>query len=136
MSLLEHSQWHVDHRWQDLHIWITLYPSDFPQPNASNLNFTDNQIVPNSFTVGLGADGAFNIYSHDTNDPGPRNYTFTFTQRGTYNALLEVLNDQNRIAVSFNGTGSDPGGSITKYEWDFNGDGVYDYMSTTTAATK
>jgi flagellar hook assembly protein FlgD len=37
--------------------------------------------------------------------------------------------------VSFNGTGSDPGGSITKYEWDFNGDGVYDFSSATTAAT-
>jgi hypothetical protein len=44
--------------------WITLYPSNAPQPNASNLNFSDNQIVPNSFTVGLGTDGAFNIYSH------------------------------------------------------------------------
>jgi hypothetical protein len=44
--------------------WVTLYPSDAPQPTASNLNFSDNQIVPNSFTVGLGADGAFKIYSH------------------------------------------------------------------------
>jgi hypothetical protein len=43
--------------------WITLYPSDAVQPNASNLNFSDNQIVPNNFTVGLGPDGAFNIYS-------------------------------------------------------------------------
>jgi hypothetical protein len=44
--------------------WITLYPSDAPRPNASNLNFSDNQVVPNSFTVGLGADGGFKIYSH------------------------------------------------------------------------
>jgi hypothetical protein len=43
--------------------WITLYPSDASQPNASNLNFSDNQVVANSFTVGLGADGAFKIYS-------------------------------------------------------------------------
>jgi hypothetical protein len=43
--------------------WITLFPSDAPQPNASNLNFTANQIVPNNFTVGLGPDGAFKIYS-------------------------------------------------------------------------
>jgi hypothetical protein len=44
--------------------WITLYPSDATQPTASNLNFSDNQIVPNQFTVGLGPDGAFKIYSH------------------------------------------------------------------------
>ncbi len=44
--------------------FITLYPSDTQQPNASNLNFTANHITPNSFTVGLGADGGFKIYSH------------------------------------------------------------------------
>jgi hypothetical protein len=48
--------------------WITLYPSDAPQPLASNLNFSDNQIVPNQFTVGLGPDGAFKIYSHASTD--------------------------------------------------------------------
>ncbi len=44
--------------------WITLYPFGAPQPNASNLNFTDNQIVPNAFVTGLSSDGRFNIYSH------------------------------------------------------------------------
>jgi hypothetical protein len=43
--------------------WVTLYSSDAQQPNASNLNFTEEQIVPNGFTVKLGTDGAFNIYS-------------------------------------------------------------------------
>jgi subtilisin family serine protease len=44
--------------------WITLYPFGTPQPNASNLNFTANQIIPNAFVVGLSSDGKFNIYSH------------------------------------------------------------------------
>jgi uncharacterized repeat protein (TIGR01451 family) len=43
--------------------FITLFPSSAPQPNASNLNFTANQIIPSSFTIGLGADGAFNIFA-------------------------------------------------------------------------
>jgi hypothetical protein len=44
--------------------YITLFPSDAAQPNASNLNFTANHVVPNSFTVGLGAtDGAFKIFA-------------------------------------------------------------------------
>jgi hypothetical protein len=43
--------------------FITLYPGDAPQPNSSNLNFTANQITPNSFTVGLGADGTFKIFT-------------------------------------------------------------------------
>lgn len=37
--------------------------------------------------------------------------------------------------VSFNGTGSDPDGSIVKYEWDFDGDGAYDWYSTTSGST-
>jgi hypothetical protein len=44
--------------------WITLYPFGAAQPNASNLNFSDNQIVPNAFVVGLSNDGKFNLYSH------------------------------------------------------------------------
>jgi len=37
--------------------------------------------------------------------------------------------------VSFVGSGTDSDGSITKYEWDFNGDGTYDWSSTTTGST-
>jgi hypothetical protein len=44
--------------------WITLYPFSATRPNASNLNFTENQIVANAFVVGLSNDGKFNIYSH------------------------------------------------------------------------
>lgn len=42
--------------------FATLWPSGAAQPNVSNLNYVDGQIVPNSFTVGLGAaDGAFKL---------------------------------------------------------------------------
>ena len=33
--------------------------------------------------------------------------------------------------VNFHGAASDPDGTIVKYEWDFNGDGTWDYTSTT-----
>jgi len=36
--------------------------------------------------------------------------------------------------VQFNGTASDPDGSVVRYEWDFDGDGQYDWSSPTTAA--
>ena len=42
---------------------ITLYPSDAALPTASNLNYVAGRIVPNAFTVGLSAAGAFNIYT-------------------------------------------------------------------------
>ena len=43
--------------------FVTLYPSGAPLPTVSNLNYSPGEVVPNSFTVGLGADGAFNIYA-------------------------------------------------------------------------
>jgi len=39
------------------------------------------------------------------------------------------------LTVAFNGTGSDPDGSIVLYEWDFNGDGTYDWSNTSTGNT-
>lgn len=40
------------------------------------------------------------------------------------------------LLVSFSGTASHPGGvAITNWEWDFNGDGIYDRQSATSATT-
>ena len=46
--------------------YITLYPSSAARPTVSNLNYMPGQVVPNAFTVGLGSDGAFNIYALST----------------------------------------------------------------------
>jgi hypothetical protein len=46
--------------------FITLYPSGATRPNVSNLNYIPGQVVPNAFTVGLGSDGAFNIFAQTT----------------------------------------------------------------------
>jgi hypothetical protein len=43
--------------------FVTLYPSTATRPTVSNLNYVPGQTVPNAFTVGLGTDGAFNIYA-------------------------------------------------------------------------
>ena len=43
--------------------YITLFPSGTARPVVSTLNYVAGQIVPNAFTVGLGADVAFQIYT-------------------------------------------------------------------------
>jgi len=44
---------------------LTVYPSDTPQPLASNLNFTPGQTVPNLVIVKVGvADGSVKIYNN------------------------------------------------------------------------
>src|SRR5262249_51333147 len=48
--------------------FVTLYPRNATLPTASNLNFIPGQIVPNAFTVGLGSDGAFKIFTTAATD--------------------------------------------------------------------
>ena len=49
--------------------YVTLWPSGTIQPTVSNLNYTPGQVVPNAFTVGLGAgDGSFEIFAYSTVD--------------------------------------------------------------------
>ncbi len=43
--------------------FLTVYPSDAPQPLVANSNYQPNEILNNAFTVGLGAsDGSFKIF--------------------------------------------------------------------------
>jgi PKD repeat protein len=100
----------------------------------------------------------------DTDDPGALNYTRTYTTPGTRNTVLEITNDKNQVArtnVAINVTGASPAAAasvspsngatpllvtftgfatpgtaaIARYEWDFNGDGFFDFSSTTTGNT-
>jgi PKD repeat protein len=102
--------------------------------------------------------------TYDTLDYIPTVRTYTYTAAGTYNATLKVTDNNGLVdvasvtitvynapptvtctatptngpiplTVSLNGSASSPNGAITKYEWDFDGDGVYDWSSTTAAAT-
>ncbi|MFP4474496.1 MAG: PKD domain-containing protein [Desulfatibacillaceae bacterium] len=88
----------------------------------------------------------------------------TFSPTGMYYPVLRVTDDQGRTAVSsavvnatlnppvannyasptsatapatvfLNGNGTDPDGSIVLYEWDYDGDGLFDWFSETTADT-
>jgi len=51
----------------------------------------------------------------------------------TVTASASITSGTAPVTVNFNGTASDDG-SIALYEWDFDGDGVYDYVSTVSPA--
>lgn len=118
--------------------------------------FTGGSIV--RYRWDFEGDGVFN-----TSDPVARDYTFNFTRAGTFNALLQVTNNLGQTAtdtctivasgnrptatanaspsngpipldVNFTCVGSNPDGSIALYEWDFEGDGVFDFSSTTSGS--
>jgi len=102
--------------------------------------------------------------SWDTYDTVARDYNHTYYTAGTYASTLYVLsstgetatasititvqnnppvvtadavpsNGEVPLTVNLYGSGSDPDGSIVLYEWDFDGDGTYDWSSTTTGNT-
>lgn len=46
--------------------YVTVYPDDTAMPNASNLNFNEGQVIANTVTVKLGADGAVLLKNSST----------------------------------------------------------------------
>ncbi len=124
--------------------------------NASlTVNFFDTSSDPDGtisrYEWDFEGDGS---YDYDSSDSGST--THTYTAPGTYRATLRVTDDDNLkdsdsvtievsaegtpsvflyttpqegvnpLEVEFYGHGSDPDGTITLYEWDFEGDGIYD----------
>ncbi|MBU1053426.1 MAG: PKD domain-containing protein [Proteobacteria bacterium] len=102
--------------------------------------------------------------SWDTYDTVARDYNHTYNTPGVYNAVLYVKsstgesatatvtitvqnnpptatanvqpsNGEVPLTVQLIGSGYDSDGSIVLYEWDYEGDGIYDWSSTTTGNT-
>jgi hypothetical protein len=46
--------------------WLTVFPTDEPKPNASNVNYVPGQTIPNMVIAKVGADGSVSIYSPTT----------------------------------------------------------------------
>jgi streptogramin lyase len=71
--------------------YLTAYPTGAPQPNASNLNFTSGEVVPNLVEVGTGTDGDVTVFSSSRSDlvVDLEGYTSPAAQGGAglYNAL-------------------------------------------------
>ena len=102
--------------------------------------------------------------TYDTYDEMARDYNHTYNTPGTYNARLHVWsstgetasasititvqnnppvatadiqpsNGQVPLTAQLNGSGTDNDGNIVLYEWDFDGNGTYDWSSSTTGNT-
>ena len=48
--------------------FLTVWPKGQPRPNASNLNFSPGQVVPNMVVVPVGADGQISLWSSSNVD--------------------------------------------------------------------
>lgn len=110
-----------------------------------------------------GGELSYNWSFGDGSFSSMKNPTHVYLRPGNYQLTLTVIDDegdasydtafitvQNRLpsvsaiveteviayqVLKFNGTASDPDGIISMYEWDFNGDGKYDWYARTTGVT-
>lgn len=132
-------------------------PTSGPAPLT--VNFTTDGEDPagtiEQFRWDFDGDGTW-----DTYDTVARDYSHTYNNPGIYNTALYVKSSTGEtateniaitvennppvatanvvpsngpvpLAVTFYGSGSDSDGSIVLYEWDFDGNGTYDWSSTT-----
>lgn len=125
------------------------------------VTFSPNVITTsaiNSYAWDRDGNGTFEV-----SDTVGRNQSYTYTVPGEYHPALKVTDSNNRtdtqtvtitvintppvvtasaqpsngqvpLSVNFTASATDNEG-IALYEWDFEGDGVYDYSSTTTGNT-
>jgi|GEM_PF-2420409 len=138
-------------------------PAEGNAPLNVTLNGSVNGVKPGgrimAYEWDFEGDGIFDYQSAVR----PRT-THSYPKGGTYSAVLRVTDDLGNqahastpvvvrsqgplaynsaspttgnapLTVNLNGSGSDPDGSIVLYEWDYDGDGIYDWFSGTTANT-
>ncbi|GAA3314462.1 hypothetical protein [Arthrobacter ramosus] len=101
--------------------FVTAYASGTARPNASNLNYATGQIVPNSVTVPVGADGKVTLYNQSSGtaqliaDVSGYYLAGTATASGTFQPIAPTrfLDTRNSTAVAPNGTVSFQVGGVS-----------------------
>ncbi|MCP4613864.1 MAG: PKD domain-containing protein, partial [Planctomycetes bacterium] len=106
---------------------------------------------------------SWDLDGDEVEDDTAENPTMVYTEAGTYHVTLTMTDSAGTEAtdtititvqgapavtasanpvtgsapleVSLSCSATDPDGSIVLYEWDFDGDGTYDWNSTTTCST-
>lgn len=97
--------------------------------NDGTIDSTD-QDTSHNFT----SDGSYTVKLTVTDNGGATNSTKKTITVGNILPIANAGVDQTAYVgdlVNFIGKGTDEDGEIVKYEWDFDGDGTYDWTSTT-----
>ncbi len=138
------------------------YPTSGPAP--LDVRFSSNGSSSNATIASFNWDFDGNG-STDWTTPISDNYSYTYQTPGSYTATQTVIDNRGLsdsasipitvlpagvptveintdliegfapLTVNFMGLGRDDDGFITQYEWDFDGDGVFDYVSSTSGTT-
>lgn len=118
---------------------IVLYEWDFGGDGDYEWSSTTTGTTTYTYT----AVGTFNAVFRVTDNNGltaTAHATTTVVRTGppgspTATASANPTSGNAPLTVNFNGTATDPNDDVVLYEWDFEGDGTYDWSSATTGST-
>ena len=118
---------------------IVLYEWDFDGDGDYEWSSTTTGTTTHTYT----AIGTFNAVFRVTDNSGltaTAHTTTTVVRTGppgspTATASANPTSGNAPLTVNFNGTATDPNDDIVLYEWDFDGDGTYDWSSEITGST-
>ena len=113
---------------------IALYEWFFGNSEKPDWSRAENAVVQHTFTKSGEHRAVFRVTLADGASATDTALVYVESMRPTANAGPDAVSYPNRKA-KLSGTGRSPDGRIAKYEWDFDGDGVFDWSSTKTGET-
>jgi hypothetical protein len=114
---------------------IARYEWNFTGGERPDWTAAENAVAQHTFTSAGQHLAVFTVRLPDgsaVSDTAAVNVT---AQLPTANAGGDIVSSAGR-RVHLNGTGTSPESRIVRYEWDFDGDGVFDWISETTGVTE
>jgi len=113
---------------------IVLYEWDFNGDGVYDYSSTDTPVTTHTYT----ANGLYTATLRVTDNDGltkTDSIIITVGVPPVASASADPMTGAAPLTVNLSGTGTDSDGTVVLYEWDFDGNGVYDWSSTTTGAT-
>ena len=113
---------------------IDLYEWDFD--GDGTYDYSDSTTASTTITYGTAGLYQATIRITDNDDlTGTDTVTIAVGATPSASTTAVPMTGPAPLEVTFTGIGSDPDGTVDLYEWDFHGDGTYDWSSTTTGNT-
>lgn len=113
---------------------ITKFEWDFEGDGVYDWTSTTVGITTHRYESPGNFLATFRVTDND-NNTGTASVLIRVKQAGapTATASATPMQGMAPLTVSFSGSGTDTGGRVVRYEWDFEGDGVYDWSRNSSA---
>ena len=120
---------------RDLDGFIKKYEWDFNNDGVFDFTSAGNGVIEHEYTETGTHTALFRVTDDEGNtDTATVHITVKAPGAPTAHAAADPAHGATTLDVSLTGTGTDTDGSIVLYEWDFDGDGIFDWSLPTSGA--